>query len=197
MHDLRHYDPSFLISIRLQRMEVIYEQAEGQVDSPHRHDYYTVIWSQADSGSHIIDFNEYPLAQNAVFFVSPGQIHQVVTHSKPKGWVITFSKAFLQHNHISEAFIERINLFNSFEERPPLFLADATANKMQVLFEMMERDFESPNELKIGLLSAYLKIFLIHCVNACDNEEISLRNDHGGKTILKNFKALVKENYWK
>ena len=195
MKDLRRYDPNLSISLRLQRMEDIFEKAKGKVDHPHRHDYYTVIWIHRGSGSHIIDFNEYALANNAVFFVSPGQIHQMITKTEPKGWVITFSKGFLQHNHIDEEFIDRINLFNSFEERPPLFLSKPSSEKLQLLFEMMEQDYQAPGEYQIGLLSAYLKIFLITCVNSCELEESKLSDDHGGKSILKTFKNLVKQNY--
>lgn len=68
---------------------------------------------------------------------------------------------------------------------------------MQVIFEMMEKDFQSPGELQIGLMSAYLKIFLIHCVNTCTRGEPELSDDLGGKSILKNFKALVNENFKK
>lgn len=103
-------------------MENIYTQAKGKTDVPHRHDYFTVLWSRKPAnGRHIIDFREYELGTDSVFFVSPGQVHQVITPEEPQGWVITFSKSFLQHHHVSEEFIERINLFNSFEERPPLF----------------------------------------------------------------------------
>jgi len=196
MADFRLHSDSY--HLRLQRMENIYEQSKGKTDIPHRHNYYTLIWSQNNAdGKHVIDFREYGLKENTVFFVSPGQIHQIVTPKKPKGWVITFSKSFLQHHHISEEFIERINLFNSFEERPPLLLSEESAEKMHHIFEMMEADFNSPGELQIALMSAYLKIFLIFCVNSCDRGEQELTDDHGGKSILKNFKSLVKGNYRK
>lgn len=198
MPDLRHYNPqhaNLQSSLHLQRMEDIFAKAKGKTDTPHRHDYYTLIWSQAGEGRHVIDFNEYPLSPNAVFFVSPGQVHQVINLTEPRGWVITFSKAFLQHHHISEEFIERINLFNGFAEQPPLFLSEPTAKKMQAIFEMMEKDYYEPGEHQIGLLSAYLKIFLIHCVNTCDRGEPDPTEEHGGKAILKNFKNLVADNF--
>ncbi|MEL6142265.1 MAG: helix-turn-helix transcriptional regulator [Bacteroidota bacterium] len=196
MDNLRRYNTTEQpISIRLQRMEHIYQLAEGQVDDPHRHDYYTVIWVRSGEGQHLIDFNSYPLTPNSVFFVSPGQIHQMTTLSEPVGWVITFSRAFLQHQHLSEDFIERIKLFNAFEESPPLTLPPHLAKKLQAIFLMMEADYQSPGELQIGLMSAYLKIFLIHCVNICDKGDQDLRDDQGGSALLKRFKSLLKEHF--
>lgn len=196
MSELRYHSPSS--HLHLQRMETIFTESNGRTDKPHRHDYYTMIWSQkASKGKHLIDFREYGLDEDAVFFVSPGQVHQVITPEEPRGWVVTFSKSFLQYHHISEEFIERINLFNGFEERPPLFLPKNVAEKMQAIFEMMESDYGSPSEYQIGLLSAYLKIFLIHCVNICDLGEREISEEHGGKSILKNFKKLVETHFRK
>ena len=91
--------------LHLQRMEGIYVQTNGKTDTPHRHDYYTLIWVQNGEGHHVIDFNKYPLSQNAVFFVSPGEVHQVVTLTQPQGWVVTFSKAFLKHTSFFRCII--------------------------------------------------------------------------------------------
>ncbi len=198
MSELRTFNPSLAgkeSSLHLRRMEDLYAEAKGQVDAPHRHDYYTVIWTQRGEGSHIIDFNTYPLTPNSVFFVSPGQIHQVITPTEPQGWVITFSKAFLQHHHISEDFIARINLFNSFEEQPPIRLPEATAQKMQAIFEMMAADYTTPGDHQIALLSAYLKIFLIHCVNVCDLGAQDWPQKQGGKAVLQTFKNLVSRHF--
>ena len=92
-------------------MEVIYEQARGKSDVPHRHDYYTVLFVNSAKGTHVIDFKEHPISNSEMHFVSPGQVHQVILEEEPRGWVITFSKDFLAENNIEESFITNINLF--------------------------------------------------------------------------------------
>ena len=72
----------------ISRMEDIYEKRKGVADDPHRHDYYTILLVKRGSGKHFIDFNEYALSNNQVFFVSPGQVHQVVESSKTYGFSI-------------------------------------------------------------------------------------------------------------
>lgn len=42
----------------IKTMEEIEEQTGGITDNPHRHKYYSVIWSFTATGKHIIDFND-------------------------------------------------------------------------------------------------------------------------------------------
>ena len=59
-------------------MEDIYVKRSGQTDEPHRHNYFTVLIIKQAKGLHKIDFNSYELAQQQIFFVAPGQVHQVI-----------------------------------------------------------------------------------------------------------------------
>ena len=90
----------------ISKMETSYEKRHGKADVPHRHDFYTVLIVNAAEGEHHIDFNQYALGQQQLFFVSPGQVHQVIEHAKPKGYVLTFSHLFLFENGIDQSFID-------------------------------------------------------------------------------------------
>jgi len=104
----------------MKTMEEIDEQLGGISDKPHRHNYYTIIWPTAATGKHVIDFKEYPILPNHVFFVSPEQVHQVVTDPEPKGYVILFTLEFLEKNSIRSDFIANLKLFQKSDETPPL-----------------------------------------------------------------------------
>ncbi|HPE77645.1 MAG TPA: hypothetical protein P5210_03695, partial [Draconibacterium sp.] len=54
------------LNFRIQRIEDIYTERNGEADEPHRHDYFTVILIKEASGKHIIDFKEYDLQPNQV-----------------------------------------------------------------------------------------------------------------------------------
>ena len=41
----------------------------------HIHIFYQIIWFQQGAGVHYVDFKEYPITDNTLFFISPGQIH--------------------------------------------------------------------------------------------------------------------------
>ncbi len=182
-------------SIRIQHMEAISEQADGQIDQPHRHDYYTVIYVIQAQGIHQIDFKAYPLEPQEVFFVSPGQVHQVRPVGKPRGWVISFTKEFLLHHHISEDFISEINLFNTFEERPPVRIGPEVARKLDVLLPLMEEAYQSEISFQIAALSAYLKLFLVYCNQECVLNRGPAEPNDSGHRLLKAFKEMVATHF--
>ena len=126
------------LHFQLQDMGLIYEQADGQTDVPHRHDYYTVLLVQTARGDHIVDYQTYAFDHLQVHFISPGQIHQVALSEKPVGWVITFSREFLVQNNIPERFISNISLFRSFQEAPPLQLDEATYDRLYGIIQEMQ-----------------------------------------------------------
>jgi AraC family transcriptional regulator, transcriptional activator of pobA len=111
-----HHNISFGIS----QMETIYTKRKGRVDEPHRHDYYTVLVINKAKGQHKIDFNTYDLGQRQIFFVAPGQVHQIIEEEQSIGYVMTFSNQFLLESLIPLSFIESLNLFNNYGQSPPL-----------------------------------------------------------------------------
>ena len=46
-----------------------------EVSFSHRHSFYAVYWIHQGSGTHIIDFENYEIRPNRVFYIRPGQVH--------------------------------------------------------------------------------------------------------------------------
>jgi AraC-like DNA-binding protein len=173
----------------------IYEQTNGNKDVPHRHDYYTVLLVEEANGEHIIDYQTYNFASNQVFFVGPGQVHQVVTPTKPSGWVITFSREFLVENGIPESFISNISLFRQFGEAPPLELDDTSLERLQRIVLDMEEQLALDLHYRNRALGALLQLFLICCNNSCLLDTNQLDEENASVCMLRDFKALVQGHY--
>lgn len=93
---------------------------------PHRHEYYEVIWTLEGSGSHCIDFVEYPLTPGSVYLLVPGQVHETVQFPK-KICFITFSSGFLDGNYRDQLLTDQ--LFYQFNGQPPCLHIDPEAEK--------------------------------------------------------------------
>jgi AraC-like DNA-binding protein len=183
------------LNFRIQRIEEIYAERNGEPDEPHRHDYYTVILVKNATGKHIIDFNEYTLEANQIYFVSPGQIHQVIEEKKSFGYVVLFSPEFLTENHIPCYFIDDLNLFNDHGNSPPLHLNEKEVEQLSAFCEEMISIQNSDLKYMELAISSYIKLFLIHCNNVCTLKNDNPQNQEAINSILKNFKMLVNEKY--
>jgi AraC-like DNA-binding protein len=180
----------------IKTMEEVDRHLGGITDHPHRHNYYTVIWSFTATGKHIIDFKEYPIDPHHIFFVSPDQVHQVITNPDPTGFVILFTPEFLEKNSIREDFIANLKLFQKSDETPPLPLHDTMIGKLKAFADQMYAAFHSENDMRFETIGAYLKLFLIECNGHCllfpgsNTQTIEV-----GKTLVRRFKAEVEKHF--
>ena len=182
----------------IKTMEDIDRRLGGIADNPHRHNYYTIIWSSTATGKHIIDFKEYPILPQHIFFVSPEQVHQVITDPGPTGYVILFTPEFLQKNSIREDFIANLKLFQKSDETPPLPLTDKMMISLKLFTGQMQSAFNSDDDMLFEAIGAYLKLFLIECNGHCSLfPDSNTQNIEVGKTLVRNFKAIVENNFTK
>lgn len=173
------------------KMEASYAKRVGKKEAPHRHEFYTVILISKAKGQHFIDFNEYLLEGNQVFFVSPGQVHQVLEEEKSFGYVLTFSTQFLVNNNIPISFIGDLNLFNDYGNSSPLKLNQDQLEKLTQFCKEIAHFHNSDLKFKEQAIGASLKLFLIHCNNLETEVEENPQILQAGHTILKNFKDAV------
>ena len=185
------------VSFAIRSMQEVIDMFGTLKDAPHSHDYYTVLWSQNYSGKHYIDYKEYDMKPNDIFFVSPGQVHQVEHMDEPKGYVILFSCDFLQKNYVSEHFIYNLNLFSDVGNTPPISVSSDSAFRLSELIYQIEDAYKQDDPFKYDKIGAYLKLFLIECNQYAHQPAMQ---DHtqilqSGGNILNKFKHLLDEHY--
>ena len=176
-------------------METSFIKREGKKDNPHRHNYYTVLLVNKANGKHFIDFNEYKLVNNQVFFVSPGQVHQVIENELSLGYVLTFSTQFLVNNNIPLSFIEDLNLFNDYGNAAPMKLNKGQTDKLASYCEEILHFNNSDIKFKEQGIGASLKLFLIYCNNLSTIPKENTQLVQAGYSILKNFKNAVENHH--
>ncbi|MDA7803630.1 AraC family transcriptional regulator [Crocinitomix sp.] len=184
-----------LLSFGISRMEDVHDKLKGQTDDPHRHNYYTILLIKKASGQHLIDFNSYPLEGKSIFFLSPGQVHQVVEHEKSIGYSIVFSDQFLAKNNIPISFIEDLNLFNDFGETPPIQLSEEELTVLSQNAEEMIAMNSSEITLKYEAIGSLVKLLLIRCNNLCSIKKPDLSQVETSNSVLRKFKSLINEHH--
>ncbi|MDA3893382.1 MAG: helix-turn-helix transcriptional regulator [Salinivirgaceae bacterium] len=180
-----------LVDFKLQTMEQIEERMADAVDSPHRHDYYTIILVKEGRGKHFVDFQEFDITDNSVYFIYPGQVHQVIPVGEPKGWVITFTNEFLVKNNISDQLINDVYLFNNFGESPPLSLHDHEVEVYESLIRQIG-EFEGNTAYNNEAKGSLLKLFLIKSHTLCSlSKNVELQSTESINPIFRAFKKYI------
>jgi AraC-like DNA-binding protein len=184
------------VNFKIQTMESIHEKMGDIQDSPHRHDYYTIILIKEAQGTHFVDFKAYELTGNCVYFLSPGQVHQVLTTDIPKGWVLTFTSEFLLKNNISDQLINDVYLYNNFGESPPLPLHDHEVEAyVKIIYDLQEFD-SSINQYNTEAMGSLLKLFLIKSHNLCTmSKSIELQSTEATNPLFRTFKNQIDTHF--
>jgi AraC-like DNA-binding protein len=185
------------ITFSISRMEDIYSKRGGKADEAHRHNYYTVLVINHAKGLHKIDFNVYKLAARQVYFVAPGQVHQVIEKEMSQGFVMTFSTEFLIENSIPLSFIESLNLFQNYGQSPPLLPEKEKFSELEHFSKQIFSLFMGNSHMKNLSIGAYLKLLLITCNNICSINPIESDLDTSGDNLIRSFKNLVDSNFKK
>ena len=180
----------------LQRLENLYNGNHGESDIPHRHDYYTIIFFEVGNGTHIIDFMEYNIECNSIFFILPGQMHQVKPASKPKGWTLKFTEEFLITNSIPDKLINDIYLFNDYGQSPPLSINEYQLPVYLNIISQIELFSNSLENYTLEAVGSLVKLFLIQSNNHCslhkqNNPQFLETTNH----LLRTFKNLLNKHY--
>lgn len=130
---------------------------------PHVHSFYEIIWFQEGGGSHFVDFQEYKIEPNTLFFISPGQVHRFDGTTRSKGVLLKFCTDFLREEKADEDLVIKYNFFNDFASAPCFKVEDeAVLREMYALVDKVEVESERKAEFAhVDMLRSVLKIFLI------------------------------------
>jgi AraC family transcriptional regulator, transcriptional activator of pobA len=128
----------------------------------HRHEYYEIIWLKKGKGIHHIDTASYPYNGSVLFLLSPGQIHRLEQHDKAEGYVVRFHPAIFRDQQDVSDYILDTGLFDNIQANPVVKAGATVHRTLDELFQNMEIEFNSDEDDKEQVLSAYLKILMTH-----------------------------------
>lgn len=180
------------IRFKINRLEKIYDA--NNTDVPHRHNYYSILLFYRAKGNHIIDFKNFTVTDKQLFFIAPGQVHQIKLDTQPTGINIAFTNDFLAETGINHNIINQ--LFNSYTQTAPFILYDNETSSLKSLCEQILVQLYSDGTYKCDAVGALLKLFFIEVSNTSyfDNIEKTQVTDSGAAIVTK-FKNLVDQHY--
>lgn len=170
------------VGIELYRMPEFFQQLKGmETDTMHLHGFYEIIWFQKGSGTHYVDFNQYPISPGTIFFISPGQIHSFDTKHDQEGYVLKVCA----------------ELFDDFVGLSCVTVQDKDSSALEMLVTAIQEELKKEDSLgHREALHALVKLFVIMVRRSYAGMNPSAPNPHkvSYKAFL-NFRKLIEENY--
>ena len=137
---------------------------KGDIDDgvPHVHTFYEILWFQEGTGLHYVDFQEYPIHPETIFFLTPGQVHHFDGSDAYKGLAIKLCTDFMQSSGDDSDLFVKYDLFHTFDTTPYYVIDNDTAAQLKALVDSMEEELRTGSGIgHTDMLRSLLKIFLI------------------------------------
>lgn len=158
-------------------------QGKDLVHLLHRHDFNFILFLKKGSGIHVIDFIKYELTNNSLFFLRPGQVHQLYLKSSCKGFLLEFDPSFyIAKNSISELRWKKVTGTNCY------LLHKAVALKVGTLLENIQHEFAAKEDGYLEAIKANLDLLFLETARL--NRESSMQAVHGNPYSQDRFDEL-------
>ncbi|MEM9932013.1 MAG: helix-turn-helix transcriptional regulator [Bacteroidota bacterium] len=185
-----------LKSFSIKTMEEIEDgrakKPEGKL--PHSHDFYTIIWIKKGKGIHRVDFKDYPIAHNQLFFLHPGQVHSLQIEEE-SGYVCMFTLDFMCATGVRDSFLTDLHLFDLSGEQGPLLIRQEDEASFSSLIALMLTAQEEQEEESPEVISASLKLFLLMARKIQKKQQLLVASSLEDPSIIRSFKALVESHF--
>jgi len=182
---------------RVEHMPALLESTTFDNCSPHVHYFYEILWFHEGDGVHTVDFSEYKVTPNTIFFLSPGQVHHFDHSSNYKGISIKMCTDFLKNDEAASSLFLKYSVFHTFDTTPCFHIDSETAQDLAKLVDEMEAESHNFDLFgNIDVLKALLRIFLVKIQRYGTQEsDVHLDNLKPSHMLFTRFRKLVENRY--
>lgn len=163
----------------------------------HVHPFYEIVWFSKGAGTHTVDFADYPVADNTLFFISPGQVHSFDGNHHCQGMVIKICAHLIDDAPEADSVLLKYNVFGAYDSVPFRRITPRCAEIIAGIASKLEQ--ETLHTGHIGhrdYMQALVKMMIIQ-IERCQDERSApvftpARSAH--RTFLA-FRREIERNY--
>ncbi|SFI04733.1 AraC family transcriptional regulator [Halpernia frigidisoli] len=160
------------------------------IEFPHNHNFYEILWITNGSSKHTIDFKNYEIEADTLFFISPGQLHLFEEWQDINGYCIAFTEDFFLHIFQNKNILFELSYLDNMYENPFIKIKQQDKSKLKAIVDLLL------NEKAHETIQALIYVFLKQ-IQTLFSEKGNSQNSKHQIVIFKQFKNLVDENFTK
>ncbi len=146
-------NPTDFEILRFEKME------EPNVEDFHKHSFYEILWTEKGISKQIIDYNEYEVKANSLFFISPNQVHHFEEWKPLTGGTILFTEDFYLLNRTSKDTLFELSFLDNLYSNPCVEFTENEFGEILHLIHQIETE-QNRQDKNPSIIQAYLHILL-------------------------------------
>ncbi len=169
------------------------EMEEPNVDDFHKHSFYEILWTEKGISKQIIDYNEYEVKPNSLFFISPNQVHHFEEWKPLSGGTILFTEDFYLLNRTNKDTLFELSFLDNLYSNPCIeFTKTEFAEILHLIHQIdIEQNRKDKNPT---IIQSYLHILLSQAQRHTENIE-KIRSSKKYLIQFKEFKSVLEKYY--
>lgn len=166
---------------------------EPNVDDLHKHSFYEVVWTESGTSRQAIDYKEYEVLPNSLFFISPNQVHRFEEWRPLKGGTILFTEDFFLLNHNNRDILFELSFLDNLYANPCIQLDENNFAEVKQTIDLIAK--EQRRRYKSQAITQALLHVLLAQVQRC--VDIASENPVPKKhlVLFKQFKKLLDKHF--
>lgn len=160
---------------------------------PHKHSFYEILWLEKGPSMHKIDHHSFELSFDSIFFIAPGQIHELAQEDNLIGYSIMFSPEFLTLIEGGQELFSGLSFMEDTYAHPAITLLPKEMKELFSCLNMLLKEAER-SDRSVDVLRHLLLVFLFQIKRMIDERPV-LTYDKHQFIIVKKFKILLEQHY--
>lgn len=161
----------------------------------HKHSFYHLVYFTSGSGSHVIDFESFPVKKGMIYFMRPGQVHQWNFKGNVDGFIINFSPSFFQRYLSASDITGQFSFFKGNAAEQVMVLNTKGRQEVETLFQLIMQEKEQAQKLAPLMIASLLTELLVKVQRHAGALEKTDKKKSYNTVMLYKFQSLIEDNY--
>jgi len=169
------------------------EMEEPNVDEIHKHSFYEILWTEKGKSKQTIDYNEYEVSPNTLFFISPNQVHRFEEWKPLTGGTILFTEHYFLLNHASKDKLFELTFLDNIYAHPCIHFSKVDFAGIKHTIDLISNE-QKRDDKSASITQSLLHILLTQvqrCINSQTKNVISKKY----LILFKEFKNLLDKHF--
>lgn len=126
-------------------ISLLFKSFSKAMTSPHRAEFYQVIWFQEGYPTHIVDFKPLRIKPNTLVFINKGAVQQFDSNKNYTGKSILFTDSFFCQSQLDTKYLKHTILFNNLFSTSDVSISSGT-EMFKDLFTQIQAELLKPKD---------------------------------------------------